>query len=224
MNTFEEFKKGIWKENPATVQLLGMCPTLAVTNSATNGLAMGIATAFVLLSSALLISTLRKIIPHEVRIASYIVIIATFVTIADYTLAALFPPISKALGPYVPLIIVNCIILGRMEAFASKNPVTLSLSDALGFGLGFTWALVALGSVREILGNGSLFGLQVLGRLWVPWIVMILPSGAFLALGIMIGLIRHFTYHPFEKGVKLTQMVGYMKKGRLHDTSAIFQP
>ncbi len=220
---FTEFKKGIWKENPVIVQLLGMCPALAVTNSATNGLAMGLATTFVLLNSSLFISTLRKIIPHQVRIASYIVIIATFVTIADYSLAALFPVISKSLGPYVPLIVVNCLILGRMESFASKNPVPPSISDALGFGVGFTWALMVLGGVREILGNGSLFDIQILGDYWEPWIVMLLPGGAFLALGIMIGIIRHFTRKPFEKGVQMKDMVGYQEKGQLVDTTSIFQ-
>ncbi len=224
MNYFKEFKKGIWKDNPVMVQLLGMCPTLAVTNSATNGLAMGLATIFVILSSAIFVATLRKIIPHQVRIASYIVIIATFVTIADYTLAALFPVISKALGPYVPLIVVNCLILGRMESFASKNPVPISVTDAFGFGAGFTWALVLLGGVREVLGNGTLFGFRVLGDFWEPWIVMVLPGGAFLALGIMIGIMRHFTQKPFIMGVQMEKMIGYRQNNKLIGSPAIFQP
>lgn len=224
MKFFNEFQKGIWKDNPVMVQLLGMCPALAVTNSATNGLAMGMATTFVLLSSALFVSTLRKIIPHEVRIAGYIVIIATFVTIADYSLAALFPIISKSLGPYVPLIVVNCLILGRMESFASKNPIPISMTDAFGFGIGFTWALVLLGGVREILGNGTLFDIRILGDFWEPWIVMVLPGGAFLALGIMIGIIRHFTQNPFEKGVMIGKMIGYREKDKLVDSPAVFQP
>lgn len=220
----KEFRKGIWRENPVIVQLLGMCPALAVTNSATNGLAMGMATTFVLLNSALFISVLRNIIPHQVRIASYIVIIATFVTIADYSIAALFPVISKSLGPYIPLIVVNCLILGRMESFASKNTTVPSVSDAFGFGLGFTWALIVLGGIREVLGNGTLFDIRVLGNFWEPWIVMVLPGGAFLALGIMIGIIRYFTHKPFEKGVRTGKMIGYAEKGRLMDTTEIFQP
>lgn len=183
-----EFVKGLWKENPVMASLLGLCPALAVTNAAENGLAMGLATTFVLTCSSFFISSLRKLIPHQVRIASFIVVIATFVTVADRFLAAYFPEISKSLGPYIPLIVVNCLILGRQEAFASKNGVGRAVIDALGMGLGFILVLVALGIVREILGAGTIFGATVLGDWFEPWMVMILPPGAFLTLGIMIGV------------------------------------
>jgi len=184
----KEFLKGLWDDNPVLRMLLGLCPTLAVTNSAINGLAMGLATTFVLISSSIIISLLRKVIPHQVRIAGYIVIIATFVTVADKFLAAYLPEISKALGPYVPLIVVNCLILGRQEAFSSKNGVGRSIIDALGMGLGFIFVLVVLGSIREILGSATLFNIQVLGEWFNPWMIMILPPGAFLTLGLLIGL------------------------------------
>jgi len=185
---FREFTKGVWKENPVFIQVLGMCPTLAVTTKAEFGLAMGLATTFVLFSSSLVVSAIRKLVPHQVRIAVFTVIIATFVTIADYFLKANFYTISKALGPYVPLIVVNCIILGRQEAFASKNPVMRSLLDALGMGVGFAVSLVILGSVRELLAFGSIFDLSVLGPWYEKWVVMALPAGAFITLGILIGL------------------------------------
>jgi len=184
----QEFLKGIWKENPVMASFLGLCPVLAVTNAAMNGLAMGLATTFVLVTSSIIISALRNFIPHQVRIASYIVIIATFVTVADRFLAAFFPDISATLGPYIPLIVVNCLILGRQEAFSSKNGLGRSLLDSLGMGIGFILVLVFLGSVREILGTGSIFGLSVTGDWFTPWMVMILPPGAFLTLGIMIAL------------------------------------
>ncbi len=183
-----EFLKGLWKENPVMATLLGLCPTLAVTNAAINGLAMGLATTFVLLSSSLMISALRNFIPHQVRIAGYIVIIATFVTVADRFLAAYFPAVSASLGPYIPLIVVNCVILGRQEAFSSRNGIGRSLLDSLGMGTGFIIVLVALGVIREILGSGSVFGFVLLGEWFTPWIVMILPPGAFLTLGILIAL------------------------------------
>jgi len=149
-----EFVKGLWDENPVLISLLGLCPALAVTNSALNGLAMGLATTFVVTSSSIIISSLRKVIPHQVRIASYIVIIATFVTVADRFMAAFYPEISKALGPYVPLIVVNCLILGRQEAFASKNSVGRSLLDALGTGLGFLMVLFTLGRSAKSWAQG----------------------------------------------------------------------
>ena len=183
-----EFIKGLWKENPVLASLLGLCPTLAVTNAAMNGLAMGLATTFVLLSSSLMISALRNFIPHQVRIAGYIVIIATFVTVADRFLAAYLPAISASLGPYIPLIVVNCLILGRQEAFSSRNGIGRSLVDSLGMGIGFIGVLVVLGIIREILGSGSIFGVAILGDWFTPWMVMILPPGAFLTLGILIAL------------------------------------
>ena len=181
-----ELTKGLWKENPVFVQVLGMCPMLAVTNSAINALAMGAATFFVLTGSSLLVSMLRKWIPKPVRITTYIIIIATFVTVADYVLMALLPTVHKELGAFIALIVVNCLILGRQEAFASKNTVKLALFDAVGMGLGFTLALFCLGAVREILGNGSLFGLSLFGDNFEPWIVMILPPGGFIMLGLIL--------------------------------------
>jgi electron transport complex protein RnfE len=187
----QEFIKGLWDENPVFRQLLGLCPTLAVTGAVINGLAMGLATTFVLILSSLVVSSIKKLIPTQVRIASYIVIIATFVTVADRFLAAFFPPISKSLGPYVPLIVVNCIILGRQEAYSSKNTVGRSLIDALGMSAGFVLALLILSAVREILGAGTFFGYQVMGTWFKPWIIMILPPGAFITLGILLALALH---------------------------------
>lgn len=184
----QDFMKGIWTENAVLVSLLGLCPALAVTNSAMNGLAMGLATTFVLLSSSLMISLLRNLIPHQVRIAGYIVIIATFVTVADRFLAAFYPDISSALGPYVPLIVVNCLILGRQEAFSSKNTVGRSLIDGAGMGTGFIIVLFVLGSIRELFGSGSIMNAQLFGEWFDPWMFMILPPGAFLTLGLLIGL------------------------------------
>ncbi|MFQ5901161.1 MAG: electron transport complex subunit RsxE [Thermodesulfobacteriota bacterium] len=188
-----EYVKGLWDENPVIRQILGMCPTLAVTNSAINGLAMGLATTFVLISASTVVSIIRKIVSKQVRIATYVVIIAAFVTVADLFLKAKFPPLSKALGPYIPLIVVNCIILGRSEAFASKYPVHRAFIDALGMGTGFTWALVLLGIIRETLGFGSIFGFKIMGDWFTPWIIMILPAGAFITLGLLIGLVNQFT-------------------------------
>ena len=187
MKALDDFVQGLWKLNPTFRLVLGMCPTLAVTNMVVNGLAMGLATTFVLICSGLIVSLIRKLVPKQVRIAVYIVIIATFVTIADFFLAAYFPDIHKVLGLYVPLIVVNCIILGRMEAFASHNPVHRSLSDAFGMGIGFTWALVLLSAIREVLGFGTLVGITVLAN---PATVMILPAGAFFSLGLIIALMN----------------------------------
>jgi len=189
---FRDFIKGIWRENPVFVILLGMCPTLAVTTKAVFGLSMGVAVIFVLTSSSFLVSIFRKVIPNQVRIATFTIIIATFVTIADYFLKANFPAISKALGPYVPLIVVNCIILGRAEAFASKNTPLRSLFDALGMGLGFTLALVVLGSIRELLSAGAIFDIRILGDWYEPWVIMVLPAGAFITLGLLIGFFNLF--------------------------------
>jgi len=186
LNTYEEFIKGIWKENPVFVHVLAMCPMLAVTNSAINALAMGLATFFVLLGSSTLVSLFKSLIPKPVRISCYVIIIATFVTVADYTLQALIPEVHKELGAFVPLIVVNCMILGRQEAFASKNPVGLAIADAMGTGIGFILALFILGSVREILGSGSLFGVLLFGSNFEPWIVMLLPPGGFLMLGLIL--------------------------------------
>ena len=181
---------GLWKQNPIFRLLLGMCPTLAVTNAAINGFVMGIATLFVLVSSALIVSLVRKLIPSKVRIPCFIVIVATFVTIVDYMLAATVPPIHKVLGIYVPLIVVNCIILGRMEVFASKHKLIDSLLDSLGMGIGFTAGLIILGSVREPLGFGTIFGLTILGSWYPQMLVMKLPTGAFITLAFLIALMN----------------------------------
>jgi electron transport complex protein RnfE len=183
-----EFTKGLGRENPTFVQVLGMCPTLAVTTSVVNGLGMGMATLFVLFFSVLITVLIRKVVPSGVRIAVYTVVIATFVTLADLFMRAYLPPLSKALGPYVPLIVVNCIILGRIEAFATKNSAGRSLVDALGMGAGFTASLIVLGAVREILGSGKLLGVQILGSYFHPLLVMVLPAGAFLSLGILMAI------------------------------------
>lgn len=185
---WKEFTKGLWEINPTFKQILGMCPTLAVTVSATNGIAMALATTFVLVFSSFLISCVRKLIPNQVRIASYIVIIATFVTIADLVMKAKFPELSKALGPFVPLIVVNCIILGRAEAFASKNSPLRSILDALGNGTGFLISLTVIGSIRELLGSRTIFGYQILPDSFEPLLVMILPAGAFITLGLLMGI------------------------------------
>ncbi len=185
-NPYEEFVKGLWRDNPVFVQVLGMCPMLAVTNSAINAIAMGLATFFVLVGSSLLVSSLRRWIPKQVRISCYIIIIATFVTVTDFTLQALVPKIHKELGAFIPLIVANCMILGRQEAFASKNTVRMAVIDALGMASGFFFALFALGSVREILGDGALFGISLFGPHFEPWVIMILPPGGFLTLGLIL--------------------------------------
>lgn len=181
-------KDGIIDENPTFVQLLGMCPTLAVTTSLKNGIGMGLSVTFVLILSNVLVSLLRKIIPQKIRIAAYVVIIATFVTIVDLLLKAYIPSLSKSLGLFIPLIVVNCIILARAEAFASKNTVIRSAADGLGMGIGFTIALSLISAIREILGNGTLFDIPL--GISSPAIIMILPPGGFLTLGIILGIIN----------------------------------
>jgi electron transport complex protein RnfE len=178
----DEFIKGLWKDNPVFVQVLGMCPVLAVTNTARNALAMGLATLFVLVMSNIVVSALRRFIPKQVRIATFILVIATFVTVVDYLIQAISLEIHKALGAFISLIVVNCLILGRAEAFASKNTVGRSIMDGLGMGIGFVFALLCLGAVREIFGTGSLFGAQLFHDRFQDWVVMILPSGGFFTL------------------------------------------
>ncbi len=184
------FLNGLLNENPTFVLLLGMCPTLAVTTSAINGVGMGLSTTLVLIFSNLFISALRKFIPDKVRIAAYVVVIAGFVTVVEMLLKAYALSVSNALGIYIPLIVVNCIILGRAEAFASKNNVLLSAVDGLGMGLGFTCALTIIGSIREILGNGSFFGISLFGSGFQPVSIMVLPPGAFLTLGLILAFIN----------------------------------
>lgn len=181
--TMDTFMEGVWRQNPVFVMVLGMCPTLAVTVSAVNAFTMGIATTFVLTFSCLLVSLMRKVVPKEVRIATYIVIIATFVTLVDYLIQAASLALYEALGAFIQLIVVNCIILGRAEAHASKNPPLKSVINALGMGAGFTIGLFALGSVREILGAGKLLGISLFGPEFQPWVVMVLPPGGFFVLG-----------------------------------------
>jgi len=185
----DEFIKGLWKENPVFVQVLGMCPVLAVTNSAQNAIAMGAATMFVLVMSNLVISLLRSFIPKQVRIATYILVIATFVTVVDYAIMAISLELHKALGAFIALIVVNCLILGRAESFASKNTVGKSLMDGLGMGVGFAFALFCLGATREIVGAGTLFGVQLFHDGFQDWVLMILPSGGFFTLA---GLVLAF--------------------------------
>ena len=178
--------RGISRENPVLIQMLGLCPSMAVTNTLANGLAMGAATLLVLVGSEVFVSLFRKVIPGEVRITSYVLIIATFVTVVDLLLAATFPDISKALGPFMPLIVVNCIVLGRAEAFAAKVRPMRALADGIGMGLGFTLALVLISSIRELLGRGSLLNYNVFGPNFEPWVFMVMPPGGFLTLGILM--------------------------------------
>nr|VFK26207.1 MAG: electron transport complex protein RnfE [Candidatus Kentron sp. MB]VFK30823.1 MAG: electron transport complex protein RnfE [Candidatus Kentron sp. MB]VFK75252.1 MAG: electron transport complex protein RnfE [Candidatus Kentron sp. MB] len=191
---YQEFTKGLWRDNPLFVQMLGLCPMLAVTNTAVNALAMGLATFFVLVSSSFLVSLFRGFIPKQVRISCFIIIIATFVTVADFTLLALFPALHKELGAFIPLIVANCMILGRQEAFAAKHTVGVALLDAIGMALGFLLALFVLGSVREVFGNGSFLGISLIGPDFEPWVVMLLPPGGFLTLGFVLLFFNRIKY------------------------------
>ena len=193
MGSFKHFTNGLIKENPTFRLLLGMCPTLAVTTSAINGLGMGLATTVVLIGSNVVISALRKIIPDKIRIPAFVVIIASFVTIVGMLMKAYVPALDAALGVYIPLIVVNCIILGRAEAFAFSNPVLASFADGAGMGLGFTLSLTVLGSIREIIGAGAIFGLSIFGAGYEPVLIFILPPGAFLTLGVGIAAINKIT-------------------------------
>jgi electron transport complex protein RnfE len=185
-----EFSKGFIKENPVFVMALGLCPTLAVTSSVINSLGMGFAATFVLICSNIFISLLKNVIPSKVRIPAFIVIIASFVTIVDMTMNAYLPALHKSLGLFIPLIVVNCIILGRAESFASKNNVFKSILDGLGMGLGFTFALTLLGAIREVLGAGQFLGYNVLPQSYNPMLVAILAPGAFITLGFIMGVIN----------------------------------
>ena len=199
MSSFvKQLKEGILTNNPIFVQLIGMCPTLATSTSLKNGIGMGLAVTFVLMCSNLVISLLRKFIPSKVRIAAYIVIIAGFVTMVDLSLQAYLPELSSSLGMFIPLIVVNCIILARAEAFASKNGPLPSLIDGLSMGLGFTVAISILSTVRELLGSGTIYGLPVFGDGYTPIIMLILPAGGFLTLGLLIALFQHLTRNKEE--------------------------
>lgn len=188
----DDFLNGLWDENPVFVQVLGMCPALAVSNTARNALAMGLATLFVVSMSNTVIASLRRFIPRQVRITTYTLVIATFVTIVDYVIQSVSLDLHKALGAFVYLIVVNCLILGRAEAFASKNTVGRAALDGLGMGVGFTAALLSLGSVREILGSGSLFGVRLFHADFQPWVVMTLPSGGFFTLAALLLLLNKY--------------------------------
>lgn len=190
MNFIEHFKKGIVSENPTFRLVLGMCPTLAVTTSVINGIGMALATTFVLLFSNILVSMIGKSTPDKIRIPVYIIVIASFTTIVDLLIAAFVPDLHKALGIFIPLIVVNCIIFARAEAFACKNNISSSIADALGMGIGFTLALTLISSIREILGTGSILGIKILGS-YSPALIMILPPGAFLTLGSLIAIVNY---------------------------------
>ncbi|MBL7111462.1 MAG: electron transport complex subunit E [Bacteroidales bacterium] len=190
MNHWNNISKGFFKENPVFVLFLGLCPTLGVTTSAFNGLGMGLATTFVLLMSNVVVSLIKSFIPDKVRIPSYIVVIAAFVTIVELVMQAFIPDLFDQLGLFIPLIVVNCLVLGRAEAYASRNSLLTSSIDGLGMGLGFTMALVMLGGVREILGSGSIFGLEFING--DAMLIFVLPPGAFLALGYLIVIINKF--------------------------------
>jgi len=192
MTLAREFVKGLWAQNAAFRLLLGMCPTLAVTTSAINGLGMGLATTFVLVCSNVAVAALRKSIPAQVRIPCYIVLIASFVTVVQLCMEAYVYNLYQALGIFIPLIVVNCIILGRAEAFASRNGVLPALSDGAGMGVGFTLALFVLGSVRELIGTGALFGQTLFGTGYQPFLLMILPPGAFIALGLLLAAMNRW--------------------------------
>ena len=208
----DEFIKGLWRENPVFVQVLGMCPVLAVSNTALNALAMGLATAFVLIMSNIVVSSLRSFIPKQVRIATYILIIATFVTVVDYVIQAVSLDLYKALGAFISLIVVNCLILGRAEAFASKNTVARSIMDGLGMGIGFAFALFCLGAVREILGNGTLFEAQLFHDSFQNWVVMILPSGGFFTLAAWLLLFNWLEQRKERKAKKDTATLALSKE------------
>lgn len=193
MKLLKVFKNGLLNENPTFRLVLGMCPTLAVTTSAINGIGMGAAATFVLLGSNIVISLLRNFIPDKVRIPAFIVVICTFVTIVQLVMQAFLPALYESLGMFIPLIVVNCIILARAEAFASKNPVIASAVDGLGMGIGFTLALTIIGVIREIIGSGSIFGISIMPASYEPMLIFVLAPGGFITLGLVLGIINAIT-------------------------------
>ena len=205
VNPTDEFVKGLWRDNPVFVQVLGMCPALAVSNTAMNALTMGLATTFVLLMAGLSVSLLRNFIPREARIVCYICIIATFVTAVDYIIQAISIELSRSLGAFIALIVVNCLILGRSEAFASKHKPGIAALDALGMGVGFTVALLFIGVVREILGAGSLFGIAVFPDGFQTWTVMVLPSGGFFAMAFWLLIVNWLKQREAEADKKMQE-------------------
>ena len=206
MNTaLERLWNGMVKENPTFVLMLGMCPTLAVTTSAMNGIGMGLTTMVILALSNLMISMLRKIIPDEVRVPAFIVVVASFVTIVQFLLEAYIPSLNDSLGLYIPLIVVNCIILGRAEAYASKNPIGASLFDGIGMGLGFSLALTCIGAVRELLGSGALFGISVMPDSFVPISIFVMAPGAFFVLACLTALQNQVKLNGEKKGKDMSR-------------------
>lgn len=183
---WRSFTHGIWKENPVLFIMLGLCPVLAISGSVSDSIGMGAAFTFVQLGSNIFISMLRRVVPNQVRIPVFIIVIATFVTITDYTIGAFAPQLQRNLGVFLPLIVVNCIVLGRAEAFASKNNILNSILDALGMGIGFTLIIVFMAVVREGIGNGTIAGKMVFGKNYIPFLIMILPPGAFLVIGFLM--------------------------------------
>lgn len=204
----ERIFNGLVKENPTFVLMLGMCPTLAVTTSAINGIGMGLSTTAVLIMSNMLISILRKIIPDSVRMPAFIVVVASFVTIVDFLLEGFVPGLYDSLGLYIPLIVVNCIILGRAESYASKNPVLPSVFDGIGMGLGFTVGLTCIGIVRELIGAGQIFGKQVMPDSYEPLTIFILAPGAFFVLACLVALQNKIKHHLAKKGNEAPQAAG----------------
>ena len=212
----ERVYNGLIKENPTFVLMLGMCPTLAVTTSAINGLGMGLSTTVVLVLSNMLISMLRKVIPDSVRMPAFIVVVASFVTIVQFLLEGFVPSLYDSLGLYIPLIVVNCIILGRAESYASKNPVLPSIFDGIGMGLGFTFGLTCIAIVREFIGTGAIFGVQILPLAdaaagkggYVPVTIFILPAGAFLVLAFLVAGMNRLKRHAAQKGKKIAEPQG----------------
>lgn len=214
MNKYmERLYNGIIKENPTFVMMLGMCPTLAVTTSATNGIGMGLSTTVVLILSNMLISMLRKVIPDSVRMPAFIVVVASFVTIVQFLLEGYIPSLYSALGIYIPLIVVNCIILGRAESYASKNPVLLSICDGVGMGLGFTFGLTCIGIVRELIGAGTVFGIQVMPASYEPITIFILAPGAFLVLAFLVAARNKIMRNLEKKGKEVPKAQGCAEGG-----------
>jgi electron transport complex protein RnfE len=194
----KELTKGFIRENPILVIMLGLCATLACSTSATDALGMGLAFSFVMVGSNIVVAAIRKLVPSQVRIPVYIIVISTFVTIVDYTLKAYFPALSQSLGVFVPLIVVNCIVMARAEAYSSKNTVMASLMDGLGMGIGFTLIITLIGAIREVIGNGTLFGHQVMPAQYQPFMIFILPPGAFLVIGFLMAFHRKIMMTFFE--------------------------
>jgi len=207
--TLDTFARGLWEENPVFVMLLGLCPVLAVTNTTLNALAMGLATLFVLVLSSTMVSLLRNLIPKQVRIASFIIIIATFVTIVDYLIQSISLDLYNALGAFIQLIVANCVILGRAEAYASKQKVGAAVVNAVGMGVGFTIALLFLGVTRELLGEGTILGFQIFSENFEPWIVMILPPGGFFVLGAWLLIFEYFKQLKEEKLIEAEGVVNH---------------